>query len=257
MEIPNRLIRDLREVLRASVWKWKPRHARLPVRFEVGPDGLRAVCADHDLAVIRTLPGRFPAEVVRLPSIAFDDLKPARCDVVVEQLAPDRVLVRCPDAEHEYPVMDLDYPAFEDPPSFIPPGDSFLAALHEAVLTTAQDYGGRYRLTLVLLRADGWLIGTDGKHLLVDTGYCFPWGQDLLVPAIEAFGKAPFRDLPAEVGQTDRAVVVRAGGWTVHLPIDRVSRFPSLAPVLECLARRTTLWRLGPGEAEFLAAHLP
>ena len=51
---------------------------------------------------------------------------------------------------------------------------------------------GRYALQCVqLCGAKNRMAATDGRHLIVQTGFDFPWDEDLLLPASPLFRQAP------------------------------------------------------------------
>ena len=80
-------------------------------------------------------------------------------------------------------------------------GAGFLAALHEATRSAARD-GVRFALQRVLLSGSkGEVVASDGRQLLVQGGFSFPWTADLLVPATGLFGcKELNADSPVQVG---------------------------------------------------------
>src|SRR5205814_5856991 len=103
----------------------------------------------------------------------------------------------------------------------------FLKALDDAAGTAAGE-ATRYALLHLELRGEkGQLVGTDGKQLLIQGGFSFPWKGDLLVPSLALFG---CRELPQDVtvlvGHTESHVTLRVGPWTFHLTINKDGRFP-------------------------------
>jgi hypothetical protein len=112
-------------------------------------------------------------------------------------------------------------------------GDGFFRALHDAGRTTAKE-GVRYALSRILLRGrTGQIVATDGRQLLVQGGFRFPWTEDLLVPHVPVWDS---RELPhedrVEVGQGDDHIFIRVGPWTFALRIDRTSKFAPFEQVL-------------------------
>jgi hypothetical protein len=102
------------------------------------------------------------------------------------------------------------------------------------------------------------VIGTDGRQLLLQKGFAFPWKEDLLIPAAPVFGCAELpRDAPASVGRTDTHVCVGVGPWTLHLALDKDSRFPQVERAVPPLAGVVTTCRLSPDDARFLVKALP
>ena len=77
-------------------------------------------------------------------------------------------------------------------------------ALREATTSTDPN-PTRYALSCIQFRgSEGKLIATDSQQLLVQSGFTFPWTEDLLVPASNVFGCRELRsDQPIDVGKTD------------------------------------------------------
>src|SRR5262249_40315373 len=107
------------------------------------------------------------------------------------------------------------------------PGPGFLAALSEAAQTAARD-AARYALTRLLFQGkEGRLVATDGRQLLGQDGFTFPWDEDVLVPALPAFaGRELAAEGPCEVGRTDGHVALKVGPWLFVLEVDKDGRFP-------------------------------
>lgn len=154
-----------------------------------------------------------------------------------------------------YPIKDSSTPP---PLPAVPPNVAeleppFLNAFQDAVETTSRDWG-RFSLNRVQLRGDtGEMIGTDGKHLLIQRGYAFPWAERFLVPAPRVFTARELRrGEPVVVGRSESHFFVRTGFWTFHFLIDKMSRFPTVETVLQPLTGVRTTCRLAPEDARFL-----
>jgi hypothetical protein len=130
----------------------------------------------------------------------------------------------------------------------------FLQALARANECTA-DATTRFSTHKIQLRGKaGEVIATDGRQLLVQGGFTFPWQEDLLIPGLPLYGcrELPL-DLPATVCIGKTHVAVRLGDWTVYLAIDREGRFPDAAKVIPESAAQATKLRLSPQDAAFVA----
>ena len=90
-----------------------------------------------------------------------------------------------------------------------------LRALHDAGETTSPD-STRFSLGHLQLRGtSGTIAATDGRQLLVQSGFRFPWKEDVLIPRAKVFGSAELpQDQPVTIGKADDWVVVRVGPWT-------------------------------------------
>ncbi len=97
-----------------------------------------------------------------------------------------------------------------------------------------------------------------GRQLLVQGGLSLPWPEDLLVPALGAFG---CRELscegPIALGRTATHVCVRVGSWTFFLTTDGEGRYPNVDAVFPARAGKVTVCRLVPPDADFLTRTLP
>jgi hypothetical protein len=122
---------------------------------------------------------------------------------------------------------------------------------------------GRYALTRLQLRGGttGRIVATDGRQLLVQTGFALPWDGDVLVPALGIFGSKEFHECDGvTVGKTDAHVGIRVGPWTLLLAMDRQGRYPRIEEVIPRLSGARTTCRLTEVDAAFLhrtVPHLP
>jgi len=264
IEFPRSLARQLWAVLRRAVPKPHGPHGPL-VEFQTGPKGLYVRVAHPEVSVEFQQPGANPAESVKLPMVALADFEGKSPDVVtLERNNDGQVIARWQDAGmpqvNEYEAGDGDKaPAFPDSPDRLvrnPPG--LLKALEEAGHCTASD-SVRYALHRLQLRGrSGEVVATDGKQLLLQGGYHFPWEEDVLMPSVPVFGSRELgQEVHVEIGRTKQRVVVRIGSWTFHLRIDTEGRFPKVGQVIPKLGAGATHWRIAPEDAAFLARALP
>ena len=130
-------------------------------------------------------------------------------------------------------------------------------ALAEATETGIPD-ATRYALNCVQLQGGrDQVVATDGRQLLVRSGFRFPWPDDLLIKGSPIFAcRALPRDEPVEVGRTDTHVVLRAGPWTIWLEIQKDVRFPDVERVIPAPAEVVTRLRVDPEDARFLESSL-
>ena len=136
-----------------------------------------------------------------------------------------------------------------------PPG--LLAALAEATETGTDD-SARYALDCIQLQGSrGQLVATDGRQLLVRSGFDFPWVDNVLIKGSPVFGcRALPRDRPVEVGRTDTHVVFRVGPFTIACEVPKQARFPEVERVIPQPAEVVTRLRLDAGDASFLESAL-
>jgi len=150
-------------------------------------------------------------------------------------------------------------------PPFPPLPDTFAsnepalwAALREAAATTDQQ-PHRFALSCVQLGGtSGKIVATDGQQALVQSGFTFPWTEDLLVPASDVFGCRDLAtDQPIQVGQTEDWVTFQIGPWTISLKPEKDARFPDVSRHIGDPAAATSHLRIADGDDDFLNDALP
>jgi len=145
----------------------------------------------------------------------------------------------------------------EQPEILTPVPGEFVTALHECGKTAARD-AGRFVLNHLQVRGKcGRVIATDSKRALVWGGFVFPFGGDVLIPAIPAFG---CRELAGEaeirVGHSATELIVACGSWSVHLPVHTTGKYPDVLSILPKPGTGTSA-RLDETAAEELLQILP
>jgi hypothetical protein len=151
-------------------------------------------------------------------------------------------------------VKDREFPDVE----LHDPGGGFLAALVEAVKTTSND-NSRYALRCVMLRgAQGEVVASDGRQLLVQRGFALPWKDDALVPALPVLASRELLQARlGEVGRTSGQVVLRCGPWSLALKEQESRHYPDVGRVLAVRDEKPSLLRLDPADARRLTEALP
>jgi hypothetical protein len=262
IEITRSLARKLVAVLQKSVWATSGRKRIPPVLFRVGPQGLAVSSQYEGLAVRYTQRGRHRSQSLVVPGQVLRTCAgEGKAPVRLEQLRGDRGMASWEDGkqshEQEFLTSDPDeVPPFpEHPERFQPAEDNFLNAFHDATSCAASE-DGRYTLANVQLRSTGIIVGTDGRELLWQEGFSFPWGDDVLVPATRVFERKSFQGKPALIGRTAAHIVVRVGDWTIALPVITEGRFPNAEEVIKNLPSDATRWHIPSDEAAFLLDQL-
>jgi hypothetical protein len=143
------------------------------------------------------------------------------------------------------------------PKQFTPMPAAFLGALAEAARTTSHE-SVRFALARLQLRGKtGEIVATDGRQLLVQGGFPFPWSDNILIPRMPTFGaRALAQEDQIAVGRAKSHVAVKVGTWTFLLTIDLQSRFPDVAAVIPKASGGASRLHLDPQDAAFLAANL-
>ncbi len=99
----------------------------------------------------------------------------------------------------------------------------------------------------------GDVVATDGRQILIQGGFRFPWDDDLLIPHTPLFScRGLPRDQPVSVGKSDSHVVFRTGDWTIWLTIKSDARYPRIADVIPDERSPASRLRLAPEDAAFL-----
>ncbi|HKB37372.1 MAG TPA: reverse transcriptase family protein, partial [Gemmataceae bacterium] len=239
------------------------RDESLPVLIQSGPEGLTLSSQHEGLAVAYQQPGTFEPQTFVVPgngleTLAGDSPNPVfleslcRSDFKVTWLAEGRGWRRT-DAQGDADSLSLPPP----PPvpyvtNRLPPHG--LPALHDALMTASPWHPVWSRIEL---RGSGVIAATDGKQVLLQTGFNFPWTDDLLVPRTEVFDCVDFDQCEAKIGCTDSHVVILAGGWTIALPIDKQARFPRVESALPPANSYAATWDFSQENVELLLRRLP
>jgi hypothetical protein len=134
--------------------------------------------------------------------------------------------------------------------------ESFLAALGEASRVAARE-STRFAVCHVQLRGKaGQVVATDGRQMLIQGGFQFPWDDTVLVPRL------PLLDLPgvslsdpAGLARAGDHLILRLGDWAFWLALDTTARFPDVEGAIPRERGGSRLF-LDPRDAAFLAATL-
>jgi hypothetical protein len=131
-------------------------------------------------------------------------------------------------------------------------------ALREAAATTDQQ-PHRFALSCVqLCGTQGKIFATDGQQALVQSGFTFPWSEDLLVPASGVFGCRELpADQPIEVGKTEDWVTFKTGPWIISLKLEKDARFPDVSRHIGDPTAAASHLRIADSDGDFLNDALP
>jgi hypothetical protein len=263
--LPRALARQYRAVLRRSLMDQESRGSWPLVLCRAGKDGLVLQACQGDMALRYHLEGARQPEAIAFRASVLAEFEGRRDDPVeLEQLSfgkgqarwTDGGVPRVIDLETVTPDSVPEFPAL--PKRWTPLPTGFLRALDEVARTTARE-SARFALTRLQLRGKtGEIIATDGRQLLLQGGFTFPWSDTVLVPRVPAFGS---RDLAGEeqvaVGRTKTHVAVKLGPWSFLLGIDTQSRFPDVQAAIPRVTAGAARLHIDPQDAAFLAANLP
>ena len=258
--ITRRTARSLRAVFRRAFGSSRTNNPTLT--FEASPHGL-TVWGMHQSVVLKNqIPGEFELESARIPLNALAECEAAN-DQPVEIEAmntgePDPTAVMRWDDGGIPQVVELEAQAPADACPAIPDNmksasTDLLAALRDASETTDAS-SSRYALDCIqLMGSSGRISGTDGKQLLVVSGFEFPWDEDLLIPGNAVFGH---RDLLAatevSIGRLDEWIVIQAGTWTIFTQIATDGRFPDAMSYIPNRNEAQSTVTIADEDADFL-----
>jgi hypothetical protein len=163
-------------------------------------------------------------------------------------------------------VLDFATSAPDDKlPPFPPLPDTFAtdqpdlwSALQEAASTTDQQ-PHRFALSCIqLCGTAGKIAATDGQQALVQSGFTFPWTEDLLVPASGIFGCRELPgDQPIQVGKTEDWVTFKTGAWAISLKLEKDARFPDVTRHISDPSGAASHLRIADSDGDFLNDALP
>ena len=256
IQIARSLVRELRAILRRCVSR-SP-FPRPMVHFHGDADGLRVQFPYQDVAIEYHQPGAMAPDILILPLEAFAAFEGKNGDpVTLETGGANKVVARWTDKGVpqvvEYEADDrgklLKFP--EPPEQFSKSDPKLLLALHEAGETTAELVVRRAMNRIQLRGQSGEIVATDGKELLIQNGFAFPWSEDLLIDQVPIFAcRELTRHQSVEVGKTESHVVLRIGSWTVYLLIDKEGRYPQAESVFPDESLEKTSLHINPEDAE-------
>lgn len=148
----------------------------------------------------------------------------------------------------------LEFGEFPSLPEQMVANPSQLAEALRDATETADKEANRYALNHLRLRgSDGQIAATDGRQLLVQDGFTFPWDDELLIPANRLLTTSTLAGGEAvEIGRTDDWVTLRSGSWSVWLRIEKTARFPQVDDHLPPISNAATTLHLSDADAEFL-----
>jgi hypothetical protein len=134
----------------------------------------------------------------------------------------------------------------------------FFGALAEAGRTASKEVG-RYKLSRLLLRGkDGSVVGTDGRQLLIQTGFPLPWTENLLIPRLPVFeGRELPDDQPVRIGLSHERVTLEVGPWLFRFKAEKADRYPDVNEVVPRPRDAKGRLRIDPDDAQSLLHALP
>ena len=262
--ITRRLAMHLRAVFRRAL-NLSSRGFGPALFFETGPGGIRVRTRFGAVAVEYHAAGELPEEQMWLPFEFLSDVEARKDDPVQLEVQGDgHVVAGWRDGNVPQMVQyDLvkssdtdDFPGVPEKLTENPP--RLLTALHDAMLT-ADPAPIRFATDHIQIRGkSGAVVATDGRQMLIQDGFEFPWEDPILIIRTKCFGTKELpQDEPVAIGRTDDWVAVRVGPWTIWLKIEKERRFPEVDHHVPRPENSAATFHMTQVDAEFLAQNLP
>ena len=228
------------------------------IRLIATADSLRMHITNGHTAVEYRCAGQFDATDISVPFQLFTDCD-AKSDtpVTIRMEEPNRLVATWNDRgvpqqrNYDFPATPPEMATLSCEFSTNDPG--LLVALREAKATVDAS-SSRYSLDCLQLKgATGTIVATDSRQLLLQTGFQFPWQEDLLMRATDVFASRELpSESPVEIGRTEQGITVRIGEWTIHHEIDSQGRYPKLNHVIPASDAIATRMQIDATDAKFL-----
>ena len=234
----------------------------LPVVLRSGADGLQIRTWSEKEAIEFHSPEAVDPEQIVVPLEALKACAGSRPEpVTVERSDTNQATFRWNDrgipqvAAFNAPELKGEFPPCPD--RMQKAGEGFLAALRAAVDTVESDTT-RFATDCLRIRGEkGTLEATDTRQALVQSGFKFPFDEDVLVRANAVFKSALFCDeAEVEIGRTENCVAFIIGEWTIHLVIEKERRFPDIEGCIPAPTATKSRLRLSESDARFLERSL-
>ncbi|MBN8628666.1 MAG: hypothetical protein J0M17_24610 [Planctomycetes bacterium] len=262
ISIPRSILSTFRSLIRKAGLHKRSAGYTPGVTLVADGHGCLIRCASPQVALQYQHPGSFATGIVRLPLEALEAVEGKDHDTItVEADGGQRTLVSWTDrgvprqASFDAP-KPTTFP--EIPTEFTANEPVLWSALRDAVPVTDRE-SSRYALGCLHLRGKlGRIDATDGKHVLTQTGFKFPWTDDVLLPANSVLGcRALDLKQPIEVGRAGDWIGFRSGPWLVLLAVQKEGRFPKIDDVIPKPETAKSRLELSVDDATFLGDVLP
>jgi hypothetical protein len=259
------LARQLRAVFRRAGIGKSPGGYGHRVLFSAGQDGVRIRGMCYQAAVeYRLTEAAEPTEAF-LPLDFLSACEGRSAEPVnLDTSAPGKVTAswadkRVPMVVEYLPDVPVEPPDFPTPPAESTVNEpSLWTALREAADTSES---GRIRFALDCLQLrgqQGQIIATDSRQVLAQSGFHFPWTEDVLVPASAVFACRDLpTDLPVGIGKTGEWLTFTIEPWSISLRLETDARFPDVSHHVSDPQFATARLRLSDDDAKFLTQTLP
>ncbi|QVL30259.1 hypothetical protein KIH39_15505 [Telmatocola sphagniphila] len=250
IHLQRRQVRQLRSLFK------KLGAARCPaptsLLLKTDSSGLSIQGSIGEVTAIYRLPGSFAEEQMTIPFAVFNDTAGSD-DSIVEIVALVHQKLRVAWSSGSMPqVREYEIPSSVEslllPEVWTPMDLRLRDALAEAMRSAAAE-ATRYAVNYVQLRGrTGEVIGTDTRQLFIESGFPFPWEDDLLIPRCGLLGAEELKGDSLEIGRTASHLWLRLGAWSIALQTAQEKSYPD---VYRAIPNQTdaTLWKVDGQEA--------
>ena len=258
IQITRLLARQLRIIVKKALGS---RH-KPDLRFVAGPEGLRVQATGYQHAMEYHDPQPREAEQFVVPYGVLEDVQGNKEEPVRLYCPKKKVLAatweeRVVERTMQYARPKDDGSEFHAAPvSFTSNPPAILRALGDAAQCTDVT-SSRYALGCVQLQgSSGQIAATDGRQLLLQSGYSFPFHDDVIFHTSDIFSCAELpQDQAVQVGKTDSHLVLTIGPWSLYFALGE-GRFPEVVNLIPLVQNAKTTLELHPADAEFFSANV-
>jgi hypothetical protein len=240
IHLQRRHVRQLRSLFK------KLGAARCPtptsLLLKTDSSGLSIQGSIGEVTAIYRQPGSFAEEQMTIPFAVFNDTAGSD-DSVVEIVALVNQKLRVAWSSGPMPqIREYEISTSVEslllPEVWTPMDLRLREALAEA-MKTASPEATRYAVNYIQLRGrTGEVIGTDTRQLFIESGFPFPWEDDLLIPRCGLLGAEELKGDSLEIGRTASHLCLRLGAWSIALQIAQEKSYPDVYRAIPIRPRR-------------------
>jgi len=257
IQITRSLARQLKTIFRRALTETGRGSIYAPVLFHAGPEGLRIRIASGEVAAEYHDPSPRESDAAIVPFKSLGDWESRTEDPIqLEATGGNEVLATwndnsVPQMAH-YDMPEVRYPFPDIPASFTENPPELARALHDTMQTAAPE-STRYALQCVQLRGSGTIVATDGSQMLLETGFDFPWDDDLMIPRRVVFGSSELvTGSDVQVGKSGDWVCFRIASWSFSFAINKEGRFPDVESCVRDVTSAAASIQIDSQDAAFL-----
>ncbi len=257
IQLPRSFLRQVRNLLRKAFGRTLP-----AVMIQSSFTGLAVRCQYDGIAVLYQSREGQGDDSLFLPGQALADIEGKNHDIVALEAKDNKIAAHWTDAgvprRMQYQAGKAD--AFNEfpqtPTRFTQQAPDYCKRLDEAMQTASKD-AIRLALNKIQLRGEaGMVVATDGHQLLRQSGFQFPFTEDILIPRTNVLQCKEFAG-NVEIAKSKTHFCVRCEPWTIFFLIDKEARFPNVDSIIPKVDANSSHVRLSQQDVSFLSNALP